>query len=71
MIKKYYDNSIEQNTSYQMGKTEFGYLGFDQCGLTIVLNHNCPNNSLPLLWYDRTRYQYRGLFPRVERFPSE
>lgn len=70
MVKKYYDNGIESE-SYRLGKISSPFLGFDEGGLSLVLNHNCPNNSLPILWFDPDRYRYRGLFPRVERFPSE
>lgn len=69
--KKYYDNKIESIESYQVGDLTNPHLGFDGCGLTIIMHHNCPNDSLPILWYDPEAYRYRGLFPRVERFPKE
>lgn len=41
-------------------------LGFSDCALPIVLYHNCPNNSLSILWaYEDSSFQ--GLFPRVPR----
>lgn len=41
-------------------------LGFSGCALPVVLYHNCPNNSLSILWaYENA--QFGGLFPRVPR----
>ena len=36
--------------------------GFGECGLTIVLSHKTPNNSLPILHANKK--DWRGLFPR-------
>ena len=35
--------------SYDAGDTRY-HLGYKQCALTVVLNHNTPNNSLPIIW---------------------
>lgn len=41
-------------------------LGFSGCALPVVLYHNCPNNSLSILWaYESAKFG--GLFPRVPR----
>jgi hypothetical protein len=41
-------------------------LGFGNCALPVVLAHNTPNNSVPLLWsYDVAKF--KGLFPRIPR----
>lgn len=41
-------------------------LGFGNCALPVVLAHNTPNNSVPLLWsYDTAKFM--GLFPRIPR----
>jgi hypothetical protein len=41
-------------------------LGFGNCALPVVLAHNTPNNSVPLLWsYDTAKF--KGLFPRIPR----
>lgn len=41
-------------------------LGFCDCALPVVLYHNCPNNSLSILWaYENAKFG--GLFPRVPR----
>lgn len=67
IIKKYYDPKIETD-AYKKGKHDYPYLGFDECGLPLVLSHNTPNNSLPILWFDIDEHEYRGLFSRVQRF---
>jgi len=36
--------------------------GFGACGLLIAFRHGCPNNSLPILWYEGHRW--RPLFRR-------
>lgn len=51
--------------SYEVGKNDKPYLGFDECALPIVLSHNTPNNSLPIIWQDNERFH--GLFPRISR----
>lgn len=65
LLKKYSDPSIIDE-HYRKGKYDEPYLGFDQCALPLVLSHNTPNNSVPLLWFEEGR-KYRGLFPRVSR----
>jgi hypothetical protein len=50
------------------GETDDMKLGFAGCALPLVLAHNCPNNSVFLLWADRLETgSARGLFPRVTR----
>lgn len=51
--------------SYKVGKNDNPWLGFDECALPIVLAHNTPNNSLPIIWQDAERFH--GLFPRISR----
>lgn len=63
--EKYFDKSIIDR-HYEKGKVEKPYLGFDECGLPVVLNHNTPNNSLPILWFP-SDMKLTGLFPRVTR----
>ncbi len=69
LLKKYFDPSIIDE-HYRTGKHEESYLGFDQCALPLVLSHNTPNNSVPLLWFYEYG-KYRGLFPRVSRHRGE
>ena len=61
LLHKYYDESVEDE---HKGEVLHGY---SQCGLTLVLSHNTPNNSVFLLWEkDKTK----PLFPRYERHQS-
>jgi len=65
LMEKYYDSSIEDE-HYLKGRHVKPYLGYDECALPLILSHNCPNNSVPILWFDENR-KFRGLFPRVSR----
>ena len=65
LLKRYYDEGIVDR-HYKVGNSDKPYLGFNECALPVVLNHNTPNNSVPLLWFDENR-KYKGLFPRVSR----
>ena len=70
LLEKYFDNGIVDE-HYRKGKYENPFLGFDECALPLILSHNTPNNSLPLLWFDPIKSQHRGLFPRVSRHREE
>lgn len=65
LITQYYDDEIN-DSHYKMGKHDFPQLGFNECALPLVLNHNTPNNSLPILWFPEDK-RIIGLFPRVTR----
>ncbi len=65
MLSEYFDDSIIDE-HYKRGKHDRPYLGFNECSLPLVLSHNTPNNSIPLLWFEEDR-KHRGLFPRVPR----
>jgi len=57
----YYDAAIED---IHTGKDI--QLGYRSCALPLILAHNCPNNSLSMLWsYDHCNFV--GLFPRIPR----
>ena len=50
------------------GKHDKPHMGFDECGMALVLNHNCPNNSLPIIWHEPDdKENIRALFPRFQR----
>jgi hypothetical protein len=50
------------------GGTDTVKRGFAACALPLVLAHNCPNNSVYLLWADPLEPDSaRGLFPRIVR----
>jgi len=67
-LEKYKDDSII-NEHFRKGKHSKSFLGYDHCALPLILYHNTPNNSLPLLWYEYNHpdRKYVGLFPRVSR----
>lgn len=68
LCEKYFDATDETiiDRHYKVGNHSKPYLGFDECALPLVLNHNTPNNSLPMLWLPDDK-KFRGLFPRVTR----
>lgn len=66
LAKKYFDPAV-MTDSYQKGKHDEPYLGFDECALPLILYHNTPNNTLPLLWMPESDNGNVGLFPRVNR----
>lgn len=51
---------------FEKGKGKYPFLGFADCSLPLILYHNTPNNSLPLLWYSWKDEVY-ALFPRITR----
>jgi hypothetical protein len=62
----YRSRSLDEHEA--KGGTETVKRGFAGCGLPVVLAHNCPNNSVFLLWADPLeRDSARGLFPRIVR----
>ena len=63
IVRQYYDKSIENK---HLGKDV--WYGYKQCGLTVVLEHNAPNNSLALVWgQGKHPEKMRPLFPRKQR----
>ncbi|MCP9749494.1 hypothetical protein [Ferruginibacter sp. HRS2-29] len=66
-ISKKYITSEILDRHFKKGKHLHYYLGFDECALPLVLHHNTPNNSLPILWWYPENDQFRGIFPRVTR----
>jgi hypothetical protein len=63
--EKYFDETIIDR-HYRMGDVKTPYLGFSGCGLPLVLFHNTPNNSLPIIWFSEDQ-KIKGLFPRITR----
>lgn len=63
--EKYFDMGIVDK-HYKKGKHDKPYLGFNECTLPLVLNHNSPNNSIPILWFSDSD-KIKGLFPRIKR----
>ncbi|MDZ4848337.1 MAG: hypothetical protein SGI77_03520, partial [Pirellulaceae bacterium] len=69
LADKYYDPLIE-NEHTRVAGTD-AKLGFGQCALPLVLEHNTPNNSIALVWADTVgkdgRHAMRPLFRRRQR----
>ena len=60
-MNEYFDHKIV-DSHYKKGKYDNPYLGFDECSLPLVIYHNTPNNSFPIIWAGE-----KALFPRVTR----
>ena len=69
LLDSYYDTRLEdQHTRTGGNDVKYGYAG---CALPLVLCHNCPNNSVYLLWgtTEKTSEKrgVKALFPRIAR----
>lgn len=65
---QYFHQELKDDKAYNVGNTANAFLGFDECALPVVLSHNTPNNSLPILWQDTYNdKEFKGLFPRISR----
>lgn len=64
LSEKYISSDIIDE-HFLKAKHEKHFLGYNECALPLILVHNTPNNSLPLLWW--TQKDRIGLFPRVTR----
>lgn len=69
LADKYYDDSIEDEHIRKGGTN--ARLGFGQCALPLILEHNTPNNSIALLWAETEgangQHAMRPLFRRRKR----
>lgn len=66
LSKKYIDKEII-DVHFKKAKHENYFLGYNECALPLILVHNTPNNSMPLLWWSSSDKDFIGLFPRVTR----
>lgn len=70
ICENYYDSVIEDKHSEESGDPDMTF-GYGKCSLPVVLEHNTPNNSLPLLWAETTgsgiQHAMRPLFRRRQR----
>ena len=64
LSKKYVGSGIIDEHFKKAKHTKY-FLGYDECALPLVLVHNTPNNSVPLLWWSDNNSV--GLFPRITR----
>ncbi len=65
LSKKYIEREIVDEHWLKAKHANY-YLGYNECSLPLILVHNTPNNSLPLLWY-MSKNGFTGLFPRITR----
>ncbi len=70
IIEHYFDETIMID-SLRIGGSTAKY-GFSDCGLTLVMEHNTPNNSLALIWAEsspesQASHPMRPLFRRRQR----
>ena len=54
------------DSHFQKGRTQKPYLGFNECSLPLIIYHNTPNNSFPILWHAWGKEDH-ALFPRTTR----
>jgi hypothetical protein len=69
-INEHYDPTIQTTHNCKDGNPIM--LGYKQCGLPLVLDHNTPNNTIALVWAtskdgSTASHIMRPLFPRTDR----
>lgn len=60
LCKKYYNRFEEDEHTKKGGPVCYGY---GRAGLTLIIQSNCPNNTIPVLWHSFN--DWYPLFPRV------
>src|ERR1700676_1802557 len=69
---RYYDHSLYEQLKEHLaeaGQTHIRH-GYGNSALPVVLEHNCPNNAITLLWSETDGspgHPMRPLFPRRHR----
>ena len=72
LLKKNYEECLDfkkatyVDNHFKKGEGKYPYYGFADCSLPLILYHNTPNNSLPVLWYS-WEDAVNALFPRITR----
>lgn len=71
LLRRNYEQNKDSASSFvdshfQKGQTDKPYLGFNECSLPLVIYHNTPNNSFPILWHSWGGDDH-ALFPRTTR----
>lgn len=70
---KYYNQVLNENPHNKEGGVVDIRLGYAECALPLILEHNTPNNSLPLIWaetpgsIENKIHEMRPLFFRRQR----
>jgi len=61
LCKRYFNETIVNEHILEGGDC---ICGFGGAGLALVLNNNCPNNTIPLIWQETN--DWHPLFPRID-----
>jgi hypothetical protein len=70
LVENHYNKNIETDSTRVGGTDDIKY-GYGYCGLPLILEHNTPNNSLPILWADVDEEPaMRPLFRRRQRYSA-
>ena len=69
MCEKYYDHQLFDRLKEHCDEAgqESMKLGYANCALPLVLEHNTPNNSIPLLWAETTGEKGHKMCPLFRR----
>ena len=69
LCEKYYDHELYTRLERHCDETgqKDMKLGYADCALPLVLEHNTPNNSIPLLWAETTGKQGHSMRPLFRR----
>ena len=69
LCEKYYDHQLYTRLKQHCDETgqKDMKLGYANCALPLVLEHNTPNNSIPLLWAETTCKQGHSMRPLFRR----
>src|SRR3546814_1555630 len=72
LCEKYYDHGLYLRLIEHAGEAEQKdlKLGYADCALPLILEHNTPNNSIPLLWAETDGGEH-GPAMRSEEHTSE
>lgn len=72
LLKQNYEKNMKlgkasyNDKHFMVGEGSVPYYGFGDCSLPLILYHNTPNNSLPVLWYS-WEDEVNALFLRITR----
>lgn len=69
LCEKYYDHSLFLRLIEHAGEADQSdfMMGYANCALPLVLEHNTPNNSIPLLWAETDGTHGRAMRPLFRR----
>ena len=65
MCGRYYDDELFKRLEKhcgEAGQTDMKY-GYADCALPLILEHNTPNNSIPMLWAETAGRLGKAMYP--------